>query len=160
MKRGNRSAVATPTRAVAAWRSASARRMSGRRRSRSDGSPTGTSGGVAGIGASARQLLQQRRRLPPEQHAEGVDRLPLGASSSGICDSVVATCASALATSSRPDEPACEAPAGDVGARLLQLEVLAGDVDLPLEAAEVEVVQRDLGRERDQHVAAVFDGRR
>src|SRR5665811_1432807 len=38
---GNRSAVATPMRAVAAWIWASARRMSGRRRSSSEGRPTG-----------------------------------------------------------------------------------------------------------------------
>src|SRR5207302_617577 len=48
-----RSAVATPTRAVAAANSRSARRTSGRRRSSSDGSPTGTAGGGGGIGLSA-----------------------------------------------------------------------------------------------------------
>src|SRR5665811_1174688 len=49
---GNRSAVATPMRAVAAWIWASARRMSGRRRSSSEGRPTGIAGGVGGIGAT------------------------------------------------------------------------------------------------------------
>src|SRR5688572_1306197 len=47
-KRGYRSATATPRRAVAACKSAATRRTSGRRSSRSDGNPTGTSGGVPG----------------------------------------------------------------------------------------------------------------
>src|SRR5688500_1071832 len=46
--RGYRSDTATPTRAVVACRSAATRRTSGRRSSRSDGNPTGTSGGVPG----------------------------------------------------------------------------------------------------------------
>src|SRR4029453_7277284 len=45
-KLGNRSAVATPIWAVAAWICASASRISGRRRNRSEGKPTGTAGGV------------------------------------------------------------------------------------------------------------------
>src|SRR5690349_20789863 len=51
-KRGNRSAVATPMRAVAAWTCASARRMSGRRRNNSDGNPIGTESGTRGTEAS------------------------------------------------------------------------------------------------------------
>ena len=46
--RGNRSAIATPTRAVAPASSRSAMRMSGRRRSRPAGSPTGTMPGSGG----------------------------------------------------------------------------------------------------------------
>src|SRR5262249_50584105 len=47
---GNRSAVATPIWAVAAWICASASRISGRRRHRSEGKPTGTAGGGMGDG--------------------------------------------------------------------------------------------------------------
>jgi hypothetical protein len=53
---GRRSAVAAPMRAVAAARLRSACRMSGRRRSRSEGSPAGTSGGTVGIGAVPGQI--------------------------------------------------------------------------------------------------------
>src|SRR5258707_8579925 len=50
---GNNSAVCTPTLAEAAAKSRSAACTSGLRRNNSDGSPTGTSGGGAGIGAVA-----------------------------------------------------------------------------------------------------------
>src|SRR2546426_7562113 len=50
---GNKSAVATPMRAVAAASCRSAARMSGRRRNRSEGSPTGTSVGTPGMTAAA-----------------------------------------------------------------------------------------------------------
>src|SRR5262249_981202 len=49
---GNRSAIAAPTCAVAAASCRSARRMSGRRLSRSEGNPTSTSGGRVGISVS------------------------------------------------------------------------------------------------------------
>src|SRR6267154_4550621 len=48
---GNSSAVWTPTLAVSAANWRSARRTSGRRRSKSDGRPTATLGGGFGIGA-------------------------------------------------------------------------------------------------------------
>src|SRR5919198_5113304 len=48
---GNKSAVAAPTCAVAAASCLSALRISGRRLSNSEGRPTSTSGGKAGIGA-------------------------------------------------------------------------------------------------------------
>src|SRR5512141_2783831 len=52
-KRGHRSAVATPILAVAAASCCSVLRTSGLLRSRSEGSPTGTSGGSPGIGATS-----------------------------------------------------------------------------------------------------------
>src|SRR5262245_9268044 len=52
-KRGKKSATAAPMFAVAPWSCASARRMSGRRRRRSDGRPMGTSGGATGSVAAA-----------------------------------------------------------------------------------------------------------
>src|SRR4051812_50124582 len=50
--RGKRSLVATPMLAVAAWSEAAARRMSGRRSSRSEGRPAGVTGGALGVGAA------------------------------------------------------------------------------------------------------------
>ena len=49
---GNKSALATPMLAVAAASCRSATCTSGRRRSNSEGSPTGTTGGAAGMGAA------------------------------------------------------------------------------------------------------------
>ena len=73
--RGNRSAIATPIRAVAACSCASARRTSGRRRRSSDGTPTATCCGLCGIGAHRGKLCLQRRRLEGQQHGQAVDGL-------------------------------------------------------------------------------------
>ncbi|MNP14761.1 hypothetical protein D3C76_1070970 [compost metagenome] len=62
LTRGNRSAVATPTLAVAAasWRSAL--RMSGRRRNSSPGSPTGNALAMAGRSLGDRSTLSASGR--------------------------------------------------------------------------------------------------
>ena len=69
---GNRSAVATPIRAVEAASCRSACWTSGRRRSRSDGSPAGTLGGGRN-GSRRRQLRQEGFGWPAQEHAKAVD---------------------------------------------------------------------------------------
>ncbi len=158
-KRGNRSAVATPIWAVAAWIWASAWRMSGRRRSSSDGTPTGTAGGPAGMSPRRRQLGQQGPRLAAEQDAQTVDGLLGGLLQGRDLGGGGRDLGLGVGYVQAADEAALESLAGQVGAVLLGLEVPLGDGDLLLEAAQVDVVESDLGGQRHQDIqAGVYGG--
>jgi hypothetical protein len=63
-----------------------------------------------------------------------------------------------LATSSRLMNPPAARARVISAVRTCARQVVLGDVDLPLELAHVDVVQRDLRHERDEHVAPVLDG--
>ncbi len=73
---GKYSDLATPMRALAAMSVCSARRMSGRRSSSSDGTPAGTAGRISCIEG---QAARNGSRVAPEQHTQGVFGLADGA---------------------------------------------------------------------------------
>ena len=76
----------------------------------------------------------------------------------GICERVDATCAWALATSSRLTSPPADFLWVTSAVCTWTVEVLHRDVDLPLELPQVGVIERHFGDERDEDVAPVFDG--
>jgi hypothetical protein len=104
--RGNRSAVATPIRAVAAASSRSARRTSARRRSSSDGSPTGTADGPGGIAATWRSSPTSAPGACPSRTPSRWIAASRAASRLGTWAWVVASRVRAWATSTCVPRPA------------------------------------------------------
>jgi len=49
--------------------------------------------------------------------------------------------------------------AGEIQRVLLQLEVVLGDGEPALEAAQLEIIAGDLGHQADHHAAVLVDGR-
>ncbi len=100
---GNNCARATPMLAVAAASCCSAARMSGRRSSRRDGSPAGTSGGAGwSISARPRGIACG---LSPVSVLSRSSCTPIWRSVSGMVSAAVSTSCSAWRTSSRAAAP-------------------------------------------------------
>ena len=132
--------MATPICAVAAanWRSAP--RMSGRRRSRSDGSPTGTFGGAAGIGATVANSASSAPGCLSQEYAEAMDRrlkplfqsrdlsFRLGQNGGGLLGIEIA------------GEAMLETVASQCDSVLLGFDVLPRDCQPTLEAARLDVI--------------------
>ena len=138
---------------------ASAARMSGRRRSRSDGTPTARRGGRARDGAGRGQLLLQRRRLQAEQHAQAVDGLLRGGLQQRDLGRRGGHLRLGVGHVQPAHEPGVEPLLRELGRVLLRLQVAAGDGSALLEGAQVDVVHGHLGGQRDQHVLARLDRR-
>ena len=151
--RGKISAIAMPTRAVApaSWRSAM--RMSGRRRSRSAGSPTAVivgSGGRSVAGASSARSAPGSR---PDQHAQAMDR----ARHRGFERPDRAECARQLRLRARRVELRAAAGieqylARAPACRLLVRDVAARHVELLLEATQLEVGTGHFGGHADLRI--------
>ncbi|MFO0982015.1 MAG: hypothetical protein U1E76_09780 [Planctomycetota bacterium] len=156
-KRGYRSAVATPRRAVAAASSRSARRKSERRRNSSAGTPTGTMGGRAD-GSLAASLTTSLPGGSPSSTASRC-RACLAAFSSVGMRACVLELGRGLQDVELARDPCGKACAGEVDGRLLGDHVRARDLDLVPVAAQLEVAARHLREHRDEHVAPRFLGR-
>ena len=149
-------AAPTNARSAATWRSAAD--TSGRRRMSESGLATATSVGSAGIAVYTAQLLGQLSRRAADQDADLVLRrrhlvlrvgnrrqreAELGARALGIECRAAAGVEPLLGHLQRPP---------------LVLGVAAGHGQPLLRAAQLEVVPRQLRRERDLHVAQVLAG--
>ena len=135
----------------------SARRTSGRRRSRSDGSPTGTSGGTGGIGDSLDNSSTSACGPSPSSTANWCIDCRSDARSAGIVAAVASTSARARATSSCVVKPLLNRSIVSPSVSRWLWRFCLGDGDLPLGAAEGDVVARHLRQQADQRVAAVLD---
>ena len=150
---GKKLAIATPTFALAATSCCSAWRMSGRRRSRSDGSPAGTSGGrkklvvESGAARDRPRIAPQEegdrvllgRDLPLEVRDVGCGRGERGRGAGGIERGAGAT---------------LEPPVEQVVGPLKRLLCPPGDLELQVERPKLEVVRGDTGDEREENAAA------
>jgi hypothetical protein len=76
--------------------------------------------------------------------------------SSGICARVSSKAERACSTSSEVVSPRVGAPAGNVVRVAQRSEVRFRDLDACLQGTDVDVGERDLGRERHENVAQVF----
>ena len=107
--------------------------------------PTSTMRRAGGDAADGGELLRERHRRLAEQHAEGVHRLRAPApSAAGSSTAVVATCASARATSRSVARPAAKSRrvSSSVSCCVLTLSVAMRDA--LLQAAIGDVVAADL----------------
>ena len=132
--------------------------MSGRRRASSEGMPSGTRGGAAGSECGRAKLRLQRAGRLVQQQAERVDvlgfllfqRRYLGADAldlgGRVLDIQAILQAALLAFLRKPEHVA------------INLEIVIGDPDLGLDAAQLDVVARQFREARDQRVAALIGG--
>ncbi len=141
---------------AASWRSA--RRMSGRRRRSSAGTPMPTVSGGEGMGRFCPSSSVMSCGGIPSSTQRVIRVCRMLASVAGICASVSRTSASACATSSSVAVPAFAPELHDRAALLLDLEVLANDDQLLFQRAQENVVGRHLGDQADQHVIVVGHG--
>ena len=148
--RGNRSPTATPISAVAAARSRSATRMSGRRRNSSSGVPMSCATGSVG------QRLRARRAAATELSGDWPVNTPsrsmlrvTAASRSGIVASVAESCACARELSSCVPRPASRRAVVMRSVSPWLSALRCATARLLLRAAQLEVVARDFGGHAD-----------
>ena len=118
--------------------------------------PTATSVGAVGMGAVAQPGLQILRRNA-HQDAQPVGRLPQADFQFGDAGLGLGEGASRLVDVEFARGAGFEAGFDDRQRLSLQLDVVAGVVDLLLERAELHVVRGDVAQERDQHVVVIGD---
>ncbi len=143
--------------AAASWRSA--RLTSGRRNSNSEGKPTGTCGGCAGIGATAANSVCNVPGCCPSRTPSRCVVVWMRLSSVGTSARVVASTVAACCTSRSRGQAVGETVLRDGQRFFLRVDVLAGDGQPCLIAAQVNIIARDFAEQRDQNIAlAKFGG--
>ena len=147
---GKYSDLATPMRALAAMSVCSARRMSGRRSSRSDGTP--------GRHRRQDQLIDGQAardgpRVAPEQHTQGVFRLADGALDVRNARERILVFGLRLAQVHLGDDPVFEAQLEQLQGALAAVGRASGDLQLLVQRPDVHVSGRHRADQGQHHGA-------
>ena len=132
--------------------------MSGRRRNRSEGNPTGTSGGVSGMEPGLDKSSSRSAGGRSSKMLNAKMFCWMVVSSGGMVAAVVATCASALASSSALTNPAAPFWRVTSAVCISDCRLVWRNGDLFLRAAHLNVVQRHFRHQRHLRAVYIFAG--